>query len=637
MDGLDGARSGSSKDFFLKMKAAAEAKTNGETPDTSSAAKAPPPAAAKPKKAPVAAPPAKPKPKAPPAVTKKPVAAPPPAAKPKPKLDAAAAAQEAEKAAEEASSAKAEAAAQQARELAERAEKEAAEKEAAEQAEKEAAEAAEKAEREAEEAAAAAEEEEEEVEPEPEPEPEEEKPKVVTHRCKAIMGHKGKDGELTFNKDDIIFVLTPDLSSKMLKGVFNGSTGMFPGHAVENTADNKRCGDPSMHFKMGVKCRALGNYNARSAKELSFKQGDTLFITVMNNNAMLQAVFNGKAGLVPRQFVVDAESAPELDAPKPTEELKAVGIAKCVAIRSHYSNRAGWLDFDIGDSVMVPKKTDGKVWQGVFKGNVGKLRSEFVVDTADFTEDQIKQMVDKAKASKTPKTSSQPSPARSAPVSATRAPPKASPAASNDPFAPTVDPFAASGGDPFAASPSAAAQGPPSSQPASGGARRGGRGRPGSKKQMLGALDASAFEQVSAAPTTAVTPLPVKSVLASKPAAGSDPFAAPSGNGENDEDAFAALAREPEVVPPLDGSDAALDDAAVAEALNGLDLEGLADELADDDDEDGEEQLGEESVEAFDDGAEDEAESPEKDKKQLKAEAKKAKKEAKLKRKSSKK
>jgi hypothetical protein len=68
---------------------------------------------------------------------------------------------------------------------------------------------------------------------------------------------------------------------------------------------------------------------------------------------MLQAVFNGQAGLVPRNFVVDVEAEPALAAPKPMEELKAVGVAKCIGIRSHYSNRAGWLDFDVGDSVMV--------------------------------------------------------------------------------------------------------------------------------------------------------------------------------------------------------------------------------------------------------------------------------------------
>lgn len=42
-----------------------------------------------------------------------------------------------------------------------------------------------------------------------------------------------------------------------------GKPGVFPGHLVENTEDGKRCGDPKFHFKMGVKCRAVGNYKAK--------------------------------------------------------------------------------------------------------------------------------------------------------------------------------------------------------------------------------------------------------------------------------------------------------------------------------------------------------------------------------------
>jgi hypothetical protein len=45
--------------------------------------------------------------------------------------------------------------------------------------------------------------------------------------------------------------------------VCKGKPGVFPGHFVENTDDGKRCGDPSMHFKMGVRCRAVGNYKAK--------------------------------------------------------------------------------------------------------------------------------------------------------------------------------------------------------------------------------------------------------------------------------------------------------------------------------------------------------------------------------------
>eukprot|EP00045_Choanoeca_perplexa_P005286 m.44675 g.44675 ORF g.44675 m.44675 type:complete len:707 (-) comp13040_c0_seq1:88-2208(-) len=696
MAGLDGVRSGTSKDFFLKMKAQAQGNASDAAESVASsttASKAAPPPAAKPKKSPAPPPAAKPKPKAavPPPAKKKPVAAPPPAAKPKPKVAPPVAAKVEEEAAPAPAmsqagksepgaaaannkaffmqmKAKAAAPKPEVDEAAEKAKRDAeaaaqkAKEEEEEKAKLAAAEAEAEAARKAEEAAAAAAaaaeaeaEPEPETEPEPEPEPEQTaepaaetaepaKTEVKTHRCKAVMAYKAKnDSEISFAKDDIVFVLSPDLSSKTLKGVCQGTSGSFPGHTVENTEDGQRCGDPAMHFKMGVKCRALGNYEAKSAKELSFKQGDVLFIAVLNNNTMLQAVFNGQAGLVPRSFVVDVEAEPEVATVKPVEELKAVGVAKCIGIRSHYSNRAGWLDFDIGDSVMVPKKTGTKVWQGVFKGNVGKLRADFVVDTANFSEEQIAAMVAKAKAAKTPQASATASPAQRKPQSSSRPSPAAASAPKSDPFAaPAADPFASSG-DPFA-SPSAPTgsstplSNPPASAPSSG-SRRSGRGRP-APKQMLGALDASAFEAVSAAPAKAVTPLKVKSVLEAAPGSGGDPFGADTTPGE-EADPFAALARDVEVPAPA-STEAVADEEradALGEAFGDLDLEGLGNDLAeeeDDDDEDedeggADEVLGEESMEAFDDGAEDASAGESKDKKQLKAEAKRLKKEAKAK------
>jgi hypothetical protein len=157
--------------------------------------------------------------------------------------------------------------------------------------------------------------------------------------------------------------------------------------------------------------------------------------------------------------------------------------------------------------------------------------------------------VAKAKGDKTPQASATASPAK-------RVAKAASPATStskSDPFAaPAADPFATSS-DPFASPAPGFGSQTPASNPGTGGtagsgSRRPGRGRP-APKQVLGALDASAFESVSAAPAAAATPLPVKSVLEAAPAAGSDPFAAPS---NEEADPFAALARDVEVPAAVD-------------------------------------------------------------------------------------
>jgi hypothetical protein len=45
-----------------------------------------------------------------------------------------------------------------------------------------------------------------------------------------------------------------------------------------------------------------------------------------------------------------------------------VKIKRCQAIRSHAPGKDGWLEFDMGDIVLVPKPNETNVWQGVCKG-----------------------------------------------------------------------------------------------------------------------------------------------------------------------------------------------------------------------------------------------------------------------------
>ena len=344
---------------------------------------------------------------------------------------------------------------------------------------------------------------------------------------------------------------------QVLKGVCKGQAGSFPGHFVENTEDGQRCGDPSQHFKMGVKCRALGNYTAKTPQELSFQRGDVIFIAVLNNNKMLQGVCQGKAGLVPRSYVVDvaeegnqpSASIAAAAAASATADAPKVAVARCCAIRSHFSNREGWLDFDVGDIVMVPKKAAGKVWQGVFKGNVGKLRADFVVDTAEVSPDVLEEMMTQARdARDVKKQLNAPAAVAAAPASmpfaATPSPAKVKTTVGdpfavggaavvavpvNDPFAPVnlplgpsaVDPFAPQSQDPFAV-PTPGRRAPATASASAAVTATSRRpGRPGASATgaggaLLPTIDASIFEGVEAAPASKVVPLPVTSPLASK-------------------------------------------------------------------------------------------------------------------------
>lgn len=110
---------------------------------------------------------------------------------------------------------------------------------------------------------------------------------------------------------------------------------------------------------------------------------------------MPTGVFQGKAGLVPRALVVDMDDEKALqEAAKKVRTRPAPGstpccafptlyhasnapssrlqqevkIKRCQAIRSHAPGKDGWLDFDMGDIVLVPKPNESSVWQGVCKG-----------------------------------------------------------------------------------------------------------------------------------------------------------------------------------------------------------------------------------------------------------------------------
>lgn len=49
--------------------------------------------------------------------------------------------------------------------------------------------------------------------------------------------------------------------------------------------------------------------------------------------------------------------------------------------------------FNYGDIILVPKRVDGPVWEGVFKGNVGKFPASHVVDTEQYSKEQIESMI----------------------------------------------------------------------------------------------------------------------------------------------------------------------------------------------------------------------------------------------------
>eukprot|EP00049_Salpingoeca_infusionum_P017830 m.354532 g.354532 ORF g.354532 m.354532 type:complete len:608 (+) comp17048_c0_seq1:73-1896(+) len=213
------------------------------------------------------------------------------------------------------------------------------------------------------------------------------KPQV--HKCEALLPYTAKnDKELSFEKGATIYVTARDLSTPMLKGVYNQKQGKFPGHFVKSVETGERCGDKSQHFKNAVKCRCLGNYTAKKADELTLSQGDVVHVPVLNNNPMVKVVHAGKAGFVPRRLLLDLEDE--------VQELQAktaeMTLTRCKAVRAHHPGREGWLDFDVFDVVIVPRPSQDAVWEGVCKGNVGKFPVEYVVDTSKVDDEEIERL-----------------------------------------------------------------------------------------------------------------------------------------------------------------------------------------------------------------------------------------------------
>ena len=72
-------------------------------------------------------------------------------------------------------------------------------------------------------------------------------------------------------------------------------------------------------------------------------------------------VANGDVGLVPRKYVVDEE---ERAAMQQQQADAAAKIKRYQAVKP-FKGRPGWPSFDYRDIILVPKQSDGDVWQGV--------------------------------------------------------------------------------------------------------------------------------------------------------------------------------------------------------------------------------------------------------------------------------
>jgi len=137
-----------------------------------------------------------------------------------------------------------------------------------------------------------------------------------------------------------------------------------------------------------TRVRALRDYTANGEEELSFPKDAVMFVVRRENEKYWFGVYEGKQGLIPAGVVENADEK--------KVEVKWEGT-KCKAIKSHVTTEAGKLPFKVGDSIFVPKPDpDLENWQGVCNNQVGSFPRAYVVDTKGMTDEQIKSLVDAA-------------------------------------------------------------------------------------------------------------------------------------------------------------------------------------------------------------------------------------------------
>jgi len=202
----------------------------------------------------------------------------------------------------------------------------------------------------------------------------------------ATNDYVGKsDTELTFATGNVIFVPNVNDSSggeKMYKGVYAGKVGFFPRIYVKDTTVVIEGGKTT-------RVKAAHAHEApEGSEELSFPKDAVMFVVARASPQHWKGVWQGKAGLIPAEKVIDAADGPK------AEEVKKLAGARCMATKTFVSSDEidgpGGLTFKLGDIIFVPVPTPGAAeWQGVTGGVVGKFDSALVIDTATKSKEEL--------------------------------------------------------------------------------------------------------------------------------------------------------------------------------------------------------------------------------------------------------
>eukprot|EP00730_Choanoeca_flexa_P009448 TRINITY_DN12648_c1_g2_i19.p3 TRINITY_DN12648_c1_g2~~TRINITY_DN12648_c1_g2_i19.p3 ORF type:complete len:256 (+),score=90.21 TRINITY_DN12648_c1_g2_i19:6131-6898(+) len=161
--------------------------------------------------------------------------------------------------------------------------------------------------------------------------------------------------------------------------------------AKSSSAQSDHLAAPIYQIKMDNmrRCKAIRDYVAKSEDEITFKEGDVIFVPKRVAGDRWQGVFNGKVGWFPKIYVDDI-----------TVEVKAGKTTRVRCVRPYEPENDEILALGVGDVAFVVNKKD-KYWVGVFGGKQGLIPFDVVEDASEKKQPEKEWEVAKCKALKT--------------------------------------------------------------------------------------------------------------------------------------------------------------------------------------------------------------------------------------------
>lgn len=195
--------------------------------------------------------------------------------------------------------------------------------------------------------------------------------------------------ELSFPQGGMI-IITKDIDDDWYEGSFDGRTGLFPKSYVEHCS-------PDIYEAPPRACaRSIYPFVGESEAELTFKEGELIFLRKRAGSQWLEGELDGDVGLFPASFVeveVDLPPEEQRSSETNTDHSKA-GQPQKILWREGNKARAlyhfsalhtGDLALNEGDIVTVVKVVDDNWIEGRLDSGVSGLCPSAYLELADFT------------------------------------------------------------------------------------------------------------------------------------------------------------------------------------------------------------------------------------------------------------